>query len=75
VTGAEKRGYTEAQASTAVRAIIDDFCPQWKVLLRQQGYPAPRLAGTPPCLRVHDFNECANRGLERGHRRLVGRHR
>lgn len=37
VTGAEKRGYTEAQASTAVRAIIDDFCPQWKVLLRQQG--------------------------------------
>jgi hypothetical protein len=37
VTGAEKRGYTEAQASTAVRAIVDDFCPQWKVLLRQQG--------------------------------------
>ncbi|MGC1283591.1 MAG: hypothetical protein WA895_11715 [Streptosporangiaceae bacterium] len=45
VTGAEKWGYAEAQASTAVRAIIDDFCPQWKVL------------------------------LERGHWRLVGRHR
>jgi hypothetical protein len=37
VTGAEKRGYTAAQASAVVRAIIDDFCPQWKVLLRQQG--------------------------------------
>jgi hypothetical protein len=37
VTGAEKNGYTEAQAAAVVRAIIDNFCPQWKVLLRQQG--------------------------------------
>jgi hypothetical protein len=37
VTEIEKDDYTEAQASAIVRAIIDDFCPQWKVLLRQQG--------------------------------------
>jgi len=37
VTDIVKQGHTEAQASAVVRAIIDDFCPQWKVLLRQQG--------------------------------------
>jgi Protein of unknown function (DUF732) len=35
VTDAEKKGYTEAQAAALMHAVIDDFCPQWKVLLRQ----------------------------------------
>ncbi len=35
VTAVEQNGNTEAQASAFVRAVIDDFCPQWKVLLRQ----------------------------------------
>jgi non-ribosomal peptide synthetase component F len=29
--------FSEAQAAAILRAAIDDFCPQWKVLLRQQG--------------------------------------
>jgi Protein of unknown function (DUF732) len=37
VTDIVKQGHTEAQASAVVRAVIEDFCPQWKVLLRQQG--------------------------------------
>ncbi len=37
VTDIVKAGHTETQASAVVRAVIDDFCPQWKVLLRQQG--------------------------------------
>jgi hypothetical protein len=35
VTGAVRQGYTETQASTVMRAIINDFCPQWRVLLKQ----------------------------------------
>jgi hypothetical protein len=29
--------FSEAQAAAILRAAIDDFCPQWKLLLRQQG--------------------------------------
>jgi hypothetical protein len=35
VTALQKDGYTETQASAVVRAVIADFCPQWKMLLRQ----------------------------------------
>jgi hypothetical protein len=36
VTETAKQGHTETQASAAVQAIIDDFRPQWKALLRQR---------------------------------------
>jgi hypothetical protein len=35
VTQAQKNGDSRAQAQAMVRAVITDFCPQWKVLLRQ----------------------------------------
>jgi hypothetical protein len=34
VTEVQKDHYTGNQASVIVRTVIEDFCPQWKVLLR-----------------------------------------
>jgi hypothetical protein len=35
VTELAKGKFTEAQAAAIIRAVIDDFCPQWKLLLKQ----------------------------------------
>jgi hypothetical protein len=35
VTEIEKDRFSEAQSAAIVQAVILDFCPQWKVLLKQ----------------------------------------
>jgi hypothetical protein len=35
VTAAEKGGDSETQAAVVARSVINDFCPQWKMLLKQ----------------------------------------
>lgn len=35
VTELAKGKFTETQSAAIIRAVIDDFCPQWKMLLKQ----------------------------------------
>lgn len=57
VTQLEKNGDSQAQAQAMVRAAVTDFCPQWKVLLRQRW-----LSGIPEVLFVTRWHPWAGEG-------------